>query len=122
MKLEEPFSRFLNIFKKIETNIPFFEALTKMPHYAKFIKDILSRKKKIAEEGVVSLTTTYSAVIQKSIPEKMQDLGNFTIPCKIRNSDMGKALCDSGASINLMPLSVVKRLGLGELTPTSMTL
>ena len=102
MKLQEQFSRFLNIFKKIETNIPFFEALTKMPHYAKFIKDILSRRKKIAEEGVVSLTTTYSAVIQKSIPEKMQDPGNFTIPCKIGNFDMGKALCDSGASINLM--------------------
>ena len=52
----------------------------------------------------------------------MQDLGNITIPCKIRNSDMGKALCNSGASINLMPLSMVKRLSLGELTATAMTL
>ena len=52
----------------------------------------------------------------------MQDPGNFTIPCKIGNSDMGKALCDSGANINLMPLSMVKRLSLGELTPTAMTL
>ena len=52
----------------------------------------------------------------------MQDPGNFTIPYKIGNYDMGKALCDYGASINLMPLSVVKRLSLGELTPTVMTL
>ena len=52
----------------------------------------------------------------------MQDPGSFTIPCKIGNSDMGKALCDSGANINLMPLSMVKRLSLGELTPTAMTL
>ena len=70
----------------------------------------------------MSLIATYSAVIQKSLPEKMRDLGSFTIPCKIGNSDMGKALCDSGASINLMPLSMVKRLSLGELTPIAMTL
>ena len=53
---------------------------------------------------------------------KMKDPGNFTIPCTIGNSEMGKALCDSGASINLMPLSVVKRVSLGELTPITMTL
>ena len=110
------------MFKKIEINIPFSKALTQMPHYAKFMKDILSRKSKIAEERVVSLTTTCSAVIQKSLPKKMQDPGSFTIPCKIGNSNMGKALCDSGASINLMPLSMVQRLSLGELTPTAMTL
>ena len=52
----------------------------------------------------------------------MQDPGNFTIPCEIGPADMGKALCDSRASINLMPLSVAKRLSLGELTPTAMTL
>ena len=53
---------------------------------------------------------------------KMKDPGSFTIPCTIGNSKMGKALCDSEASINLMPLSVVKRLSWGELTPTAMTL
>ena len=52
----------------------------------------------------------------------MQDPGSFTILCIIENSEMGKALCDFGSSINLMPLSVVKRLSLGELTPTAMTL
>ena len=51
----------------------------------------------------------------------MQDLGSFTIPCEIRHVDMGKALCDSGASINLMPLFVAKKLSLRELTPTTMT-
>ena len=61
-KLEELFSKFLNMFKKIEINIPFFEALTKMPHYVKFIKDILSRKGKFLE-GVVSLIATCSAII-----------------------------------------------------------
>ena len=70
----------------------------------------------------MNLTVTCSAVIQRSLPEKMQDLGSFTIPCTIRNIEFKKALCDSRASINLMPLSVVKRLNLGELTPTAMTL
>ena len=110
------------MFKKMEVNIPFSEALTKMPHYAKFMKDILSKKRKIVEEGVVSLTETCSAIIQRSLPEKMHDPSNFTILCTIGNSKIGKALCDSGANINLLPLSVVKRLSLGELTPIAMTL
>ena len=110
------------MFKKIEVNIPFSEALTQMSYYAKFMKDILSRKRKITEERVVSLTATCSAVIQRSLPEKMQDPGNFTIPCTIGNSKIGKALYDSRVSINLMSLFVVKILSLGELTPTAMTL
>ena len=52
----------------------------------------------------------------------MQDPGSFTVPCTIGNSKMGKELCDSGASINLIPLSLVKRLSLGQLTPIAMTL
>ena len=53
---------------------------------------------------------------------KMQDPDTFTIPCTIGNSEIGKRLCDFGASINLMLLSIVKRLSLGELTPTTITL
>ena len=83
-----------------------------MPHYAKFMKDLLSKRRKFTEEGIMSLNATCSAVIQKSIPVKRQDPGSFTIPCMIRNADMGKALCDFGASINLMPLSIAKRLSL----------
>ena len=110
------------MFKKIEINIPFSKALTQMPHYAEFMKDMLSKKIKFTEEGIVSLNATYSAVIQQSIQEKRQDPGSFTIPCMIGNAEMGKTLCDSRASINLMPLSVAKRITLGELTSTSMTL
>ena len=121
-KKEEQFSKFLEIFKKIEFNISFVDAITQMPNYAKFLKDILSKKKKISEEGVVSLTATCSAVIQKSLPAKIKDPGSFTMPCRVGKYEFKKALCDSGASINLMPLSVVQRLSLGELTPTSITL
>ena len=53
---------------------------------------------------------------------KMQDPNSFTISCTIRNVEFKKALCDSRESINLMPLSVVKRLSLRELTPVALTL
>ena len=78
-----------------------------MPNHEKFLKEILSKKKKIAEEGIVNLTATYSAVIQRSLPEKMKDPGSFTIRCTIGKYEFKKALCDFGASINLMPLSLV---------------
>ena len=68
------------------------------------------------------MIVTCSVVIQRSLPEKMQDPSSFTIPCTIGNFEFKKALCDSEASINLMPLSVVKRLSLGEITPTTITL
>ena len=93
-----------------------------MPLYAKFLKEILSKKRKIAEEGIVNLTATCSAIIQQKLPAKMKYPGSFTIPCSIGKYEFKKSLCDSGASINLMPLSVVQRLSLGELTPTAITL
>ena len=52
----------------------------------------------------------------------MQDPGSFTIPCTIGEFEFQKALCDSGASINLMPYSIAKKLSLGEITPTTVTL
>ena len=62
-KMDVQFSKFLNMFKKIEVNIPFVEALAQMPHYAKFMNDILSKKRKLDEEGVVNLSATCSVVI-----------------------------------------------------------
>ena len=102
--------------------MPFTEVVTQMPLYAKFLKEILSKNKRIAEEGVVNLTATCNVVIKKNLPEKMKDPRSFTIPCIIGEFEFQKALCDSGASINLMPLSVARKLSLGELTPTTVTL
>ena len=93
-----------------------------MPNYAKFLKEILSKKKKITGKGLVNLTATCSAVIQRSLPAKMKDPGSFTIPCSIGKYEFKKALCDSRVNINLMPLSVVQRSSLGELTPTKIIL
>ena len=90
--------------------------------YANFLNEILSKKRKIVEEGIVNLTATCSVVIQQKLPAKMKNPGSFTILCSIGKYEFKKALCDSGASINLMPLSVVQRLNLEELTPTTITL
>ena len=83
-------------------------------------------EQKFADLAAFQVNTTVfqasSVVIQRSLQEKIKDPGKFIIPCTIGNSEMGKALCDSRASINLMPLSVVKRLSLGELTSITMTL
>ena len=100
----------------------FTEVVTQTPLYAKFLKEILSEKRRFLEEGVVNLTATYSAVIKKNLPEKMKDPGSNTIPCTIGGFEIKKALYDSGASINLMPLSIARKLSLGELTPTTVTL
>ena len=68
---EEQFFKFLDIFKKIEINIPFLEVISQMPLYVKFLKEILSKKRKIDEEGIVNLTATCSAIIQQKLPAKM---------------------------------------------------
>ena len=70
----------------------------------------------------MNLFANCNAIIQKNLPQKMQDPGSFPIPCTIRNHEFGKALCDFGVSINLMPFLVVRRLSLGELTPNTMSL
>ena len=120
--IEEQFAKFLKTFQKLEISMPFTEVVTQMPLYDKFLKEILSKKRRFAEEGVVNLTTSCSEVIKKNLPEKMKNPGRFTIPCTIGGFEIKKALCDSGASINLVPLSVARNLSLGELTPTTVTL
>ena len=121
-KLEKQFAKFLNIFKKLHINIPFMEALENMPSYVKFMKNILASKKKLEEYGTITLTEECSAILQKKLPPKLQDPGSFSIPLSIGTQVSGKALCDSGASINLMPLSMFKRLRLGEPKSTTISL
>ena len=103
-------------------NIPFVEVLEQMPNYMKFFKDILVRKRRHGEFETIALTQECSHILQSKILQKLKDLESFTISCSIRTKYNGKALCDLGASINLMPLSVFKQLGVGEVRPTTVTL
>ena len=102
--------------------MPFTEVLTQMPTYAKFLKEILSKKRKIEEYETVNLTEECSAIIQNKLPPKIKDPGSFSIPCVIWSEVVKKAMCDLGASLNLMSLSLYERVGIGELKPTRMTL
>ncbi|XP_070006029.1 uncharacterized protein [Nicotiana sylvestris] len=70
----------------------------------------------------MTLTQICSAVVTRPVAEKLFDPGSFTIPCTISNFAFAKALCDLGASINLMPLVIYKRLGIGRPRPPSMLL
>ena len=93
-----------------------------MPSYAKFMKEIISRKRKLEDYETIALTEECSAIIQHKLPQKLKDPGSFTVPCEIGGSVFEKALCDLGASINLMPLSIFRRLGLVEAKPIRVTL
>ncbi|KAL5567485.1 hypothetical protein UlMin_024060 [Ulmus minor] len=121
-KLDNQFSKFLNIFKSLHINLPFVDMLEQMPKYAKFLKDILSNKRKLEECEAIALTEETTALLQKKLPPKLKDPGSFSIPCTIGENFHTKALCDLGASINLMPLSIFRKLGLGEPTPTMVSL
>ncbi|XP_042033875.1 uncharacterized protein LOC121780354 [Salvia splendens] len=121
-KKDEQFSRFLDIFRKVQINIPLVEALQQMPSYAKFLKDVVSLKRKWGHYETVNLTESCSAIIQRKLPAKMQDPGSFTIECTIGNCFVENALCDLGASINPMPLSFFNKLNIGKLRSTSITL
>ncbi|XP_047979256.1 uncharacterized protein LOC125221176 [Salvia hispanica] len=93
-----------------------------MPSYAKFLKDVVSQKRKWGQYETVNLTESCSAIIQKKLPAKKSDPGSFTIECTIGNCFVENALCDLGASINLMPLSFFNKLNIGKLKSTSITL
>ncbi|XP_016443154.2 uncharacterized protein LOC107768538 [Nicotiana tabacum] len=86
------------------------------------MKDLMSRKFDFQDLATVTLTQTCSAVVTRPIAEKLSDPGSFTIPCTIGNFAFAKALCDLGASINLMPLAIYKRLGIGRARPISILL
>ena len=94
-----------------------------MPKYAKFMKKILQNKRKLEDHETVMLNEECSTILQnKLLPPKLKNSGSFIVPCAIRNSYFEKVLCDFGASINLIPLSVFRILGLGEPKPTSVSL
>ncbi|XP_010529067.1 PREDICTED: uncharacterized protein LOC104806044 [Tarenaya hassleriana] len=119
---ESQFGKFVEMLKKIEITMPFHEAILQMPSYAKFLKDILT-KKRVVEKETVALSTEISAAITRhELPPKMSDPGSFSIPCKLGNIEIDRALCDLGASVSLMPLSIYKKLNIGELKPTRMAL
>jgi hypothetical protein len=116
------FEDILEVFKQVQINIPFLDAIQQVPSYAKFLKDLITVKRKTNVPKKVCLTEQVSSILQCKLPIKYKDPGCPTISCTIGVSRIEKALLDLGASVNLLPYSVYLQLRLGELKPTSMTL
>ncbi|WZZ53231.1 hypothetical protein YC2023_053338 [Brassica napus] len=96
---------------EVQLTMPIIDAFMLVPQYSKFLKDAVEQKKK-EMEGMVILTHECSAIIQRmTVPRKLQDPGSFTLPCAIGPLTFEKCLCDLGASVSLMPLSIAKKLG-----------
>ncbi|GJW11045.1 reverse transcriptase domain-containing protein [Tanacetum coccineum] len=121
-KANNQMEKFFQIFQDLHFDISFADALILMPKFASTIKSLLSNKEKLFELARTPLNEHCLAVLLKKLPEKLGDPGKFLVPCDFPRMDVCLALADLGASINLMPLSVWKKLSLPELTPTCMTL
>ncbi|XP_016195480.1 uncharacterized protein LOC107636489 [Arachis ipaensis] len=119
---DQQFLKFLEIFKKLEINLPIAEALEQMPLYAKFLKELIDKKRSWNEKETIILTQECSAIIQKALPPKLKNPRSFIISCIIGNMTLKKALCDLGASINLMHLSMKKNFAIEEVKLTRMSL
>ncbi|GJZ14472.1 reverse transcriptase domain-containing protein [Tanacetum coccineum] len=110
------------MFQDLRFDISFANALFFMPRFAPTIRNLLMNKEKLLELAKIPLNKNCSAMLLKKLPEKLGDPGKFLIPCNFPGMDVCQALADLGVSINLMPLSIWKKLSLPELTPTRMTL
>ncbi|XP_019225549.1 PREDICTED: uncharacterized protein LOC109207121 [Nicotiana attenuata] len=117
---ENRFKKFIQMMRSLSINMPLVEALEQMPGYAKFMKDLVMKKWSIIFE-TIKVTHQVSAIVHSMAP-KLEDPDAFMIPCTIGSTDFAKAICDLGASINLMPYPVFKTLGIGKQRPISMRL
>ncbi|XP_050916559.1 uncharacterized protein LOC127131686 [Lathyrus oleraceus] len=117
-KIDNQFKKFIKVVEKLHVEIPFTKAITQIPSYAKFLKDILTNKRRLDDPKPLEC----NFIVENKHAKKEKDPGSFSIPCILRNHVIEKAFLDLGASVSLMPLAVFKRLNLGELQPTKMSL
>ncbi|XP_071722256.1 uncharacterized protein [Rutidosis leptorrhynchoides] len=116
LKGDGKFKKFLNLLRQVHINTALVEVIEEILGYAKFIKDMISKKRKFLDHEEIALSENYSAIVQNKLPPKLKNPGSFTISCKIGNLFFTRSFCDLRASINLMPLSVFEKLGLGDIT------
>ena len=115
-------TKMLEVLRQVKVNIPLLDMIKQVPTYAKFLKDLCMVKRGFNVNKKAFLTEQVSAIIQSKTPVKYKDPGSPTISVNIGGTCIDKALLDLGASVNLLPYSVYKQLGLGELKPTNITL
>lgn len=114
--------KILEVFKQVRVNIPLLDAIQQVPTYAKYLKDLCTKKRTTNVPKKAFLAANVSSILMNQLPIKYKDPGSPTISCIIGTTKIDKALLDLGASVNLLPLSVYEQLGLGGLKPTKITL
>ncbi|XP_056688156.1 uncharacterized protein [Spinacia oleracea] len=112
-KLDDQFHKFWETISKLYVSLSFIEALKQMPHYSRFMRDILSGKRSCEAKETVQLTKSCSALIQHSFPPKLNDPRSFSIPCSIQKLKFDNSLCDLGASVSILPYKTYEKLKLG---------
>nr|GEZ95077.1 reverse transcriptase domain-containing protein [Tanacetum cinerariifolium] len=115
-------AKFMEIFRDLHFELSFADALMHMPKFVPMFKKLLNNKNKLIELTKMPLKENCSAVVLKRLPEKLGDPGRFLIPCDFSKFNNCLALADLGASINLMPLSIWRKLKLQTLNDTKMVL
>ncbi|GAU43677.1 hypothetical protein TSUD_302400 [Trifolium subterraneum] len=118
VKDHSQFKKFMKLLNTLQLNVPLVEALEQMPLYSKFLKELLSKKRKPLDDDTVDMTEECNAMIQRKLPQNKKDPCSFTIPCSIGNLCIGRALCDLGSSINLMSLTMMKKIPGAVAKPT----
>ena len=112
----------LDVLRQVKFNIPLLDMIKQVPTYAKFLKDMCTVRRGLNVDKRAFLIEQVSSIIQCKTPVKYKDPGSPTISVNIGGTCIDKALLDLGASLNLLPYSMYKQLGLGELKPTNITL
>jgi hypothetical protein len=118
-KIDEEFEHFAEMIRPVFLRTRLTDIL-KMPPYAKYMKDIITNKRKIPEVEISTMLANYS--FKDGVPKKLGDPGIPTILCSIKKNYVKTTLCDLGAGVSVMPFSLYKRLDLNKLTPTEISL
>ncbi|XP_049382849.1 uncharacterized protein LOC125847226 [Solanum stenotomum] len=90
---DEKFKKFFSVFKILSINLPLVEALFEMPGYAKFMKELVTKKRRLDFE-TIEVSHSCSAIMTKELIKKREDPKAFTIPCTIGMLQFAKVLCD----------------------------
>ncbi|XP_038711641.1 uncharacterized protein LOC120005855 [Tripterygium wilfordii] len=121
-KQDKYFKEIYDVLSKVQINLPLLDVIEQIPTYGKFLKSLKTHKLKFAPNEGVKLNKNVSAILQRDLPPKLSDPGSFDIPITIGSKRHGHAMLDLGASINLMPFSVYKELGIQGMKKTTVRL
>lgn len=120
-KQDRQFDDLYRMLSKVQTNLPLLDLICNMPSYAKFFKEVCVTKKRFNVHEKVLASLVVNSVLQHSLPPKVKDPGSFNVHITIGNGLSVKAMLDLGVSINLIPYSVYRELGLKDLKETTMS-